>query len=225
MKKRIAIAVAFMCLLAMPVAAAVESGVYKVVPGASVVESGDRVTNGMRVIPLSATLQFDLSASPRSVTAWITNAVWEGGNPFPLTVRGSYAYQPSNGTYTFSGDYLQDKYPSETQYLFDWTFSPSTNGLVLWNGYTYWAGGHLWQIAISNITLVPQPWLTIAANGSSSAQIGWSTNFPDHLLEHASNLPTAIWGTVTNIPSTTGGRYSVIVDTYAPQEFYRLRKP
>ena len=121
MKKRSARVAALMCLLAMPLAAAVESGVYKVAPGAIVVESGDRVTNGMRVIPLSATLQFDLSARPPSVIAWITNAVLEGGNPFPLTVRSSYSYPPSNGTYTFSGDYLQDKYPSETQYLFDWT--------------------------------------------------------------------------------------------------------
>ena len=73
-------------LLAWPACAALASGVYQTVPGATVEERGDRVPNRSRVVPLFATLAFDLSATEPSLTAVITNAVLEGGEPFSLTV-------------------------------------------------------------------------------------------------------------------------------------------
>src|SRR5688572_12462977 len=112
------------CLLAWPAAAALESGVYQVAAGSTVEERGDRVPNEIRTVPLSATVQFDLSSVPPSLTAVINNAVLEGGTPFPLTVRSSEGYQLANGTWRFSGDYLRDIQPSGTQYLFTWFFSP-----------------------------------------------------------------------------------------------------
>src|SRR5512134_2334665 len=118
----------FVGLLAWPACAALTSGVYQTLPGATVVESGDRVPNGSRVVPISAILTFDLAATPPSLTAVISNAVLEGGEPFPLTVRSSFGAQLMDGTYLFRGDYLLDLYPSGTQYGFDWRFSTSTNG-------------------------------------------------------------------------------------------------
>ena len=215
----------FDALLAGPACAAFESGVYQTLPGATVEERGDRVPNQSRVVPLSATLTFDLSAAEPSLTAVLTNAVLEGGDPFALTVRSSSGAQIMDGTHWFTGDYLRDIYPSGTQYLFDWRFSTSTNGAVLWNGITGWAGGHLWDITISNLTLVPQARLSIARLGTASAQMTWATNFADHVLEYATSLPAAGWSTVTNAAVTIGNRLSVTAATGASKRFFRLRKP
>ena len=212
-------------LLAWPACAALESGVYQTVPGATVEERGDRVPNRSRVVPLFATLTFDLSAAKPSLIAVITNAVLEGGDPFALTVRSSSGARLMDGTYRFIGDYLRDIYPSGTQYLFDWRFSTSTNGGVVWNGINFWAGGHIWEVTISNLTLVPAAWLNISRVGNASVQIAWATNFADHVLEFAASLPAAGWSTVTNAVATIGDRLSVTVDTAASQRFFRLRKP
>jgi hypothetical protein len=120
-------------------------------------ERGDRVPNGSRVVPFSATLTFDLSAAQPSLTAVIPNAVLEGGDPFALTVGSSTGAPLRDGTYRFTGDYLRDLYPSGTQYGFDWRFSTTTDGRVVWDGITGWAGGHIWQVTISDITIVPEP--------------------------------------------------------------------
>jgi hypothetical protein len=66
---------------------ALHSGVYQTPPGVTVEESGDRVPDNHRFVPFFATLAFDLRAKRPSLTAVITNAVLEGGEPFPLTVR------------------------------------------------------------------------------------------------------------------------------------------
>lgn len=158
-------------LLARPARAALESGVYETVPGTTVEERGDRVLNGIRVVPLFATLTFDLSGTEPSLTAVITNAVLEGGDPFRLTVRSAFGARLTDGTYYFRGDYLQDIYPSGTQYGFDWRFSTSTNGGVLWNGITGWEGGHIWYFTMSNLTLVAVPWLNIVPAGAASVQM------------------------------------------------------
>jgi len=212
-------------LFAWPACAALESGVYQTVPGATVEERWDAGPNGSRVVPFFTTLTFDLSAAQPSLTAVITNAVLERGEPFTLTVRSLSGAQLMDGTYWFTGDYLRDIYPEGTQYLFDWRFSASTNGQVVWNGTTFWAGGHIWQVTISNITLVPQARLSIARVGTASIQITWATNFNDHVLEHATRVPAAGWSTVTNAEITVEARRSVTVDTDASQRFYRLRKP
>lgn len=143
--------------LAWPAGAALESGVYQTIPGSTVEERGDRVPNGSRVVPFFATLTFDLGAAQPSLTAVIPNAVLEGGDPFALTVRSSTGVQLIDGTNRFTGDYLRDIDPSGTQYLFDWGFSTSSDGSVVWNGLTGWAGGHIWQVTISDITIVPEP--------------------------------------------------------------------
>ena len=211
--------------LAWPACAALESGVYQTLPGATVEERGDRVPNGSRVVPISATLTFDLSTAQPSLTAMIPKAVLEGGDPFALTVRSSYGAQLMDGTYWFTGDYLREIYPSGTQYLFDWRFSTSTNGQVVWNGIIGWAGGHIWQVTISDITLVPAAQLSISQVGTASVQITWATNFADHVLEHASSLSAAGWSTVTNAVAITGDGCSITVATGESKRFYRLRKP
>ena len=139
-----------------PVREPVEPDVYRTIPGAVAEERGDRVPNGSRVVPLSATLTFDFSTTPPSVTAVISNAVLEGGEPFPLTVRSYYGYQLTNGTYRFSGDYLGDISPTGSQYGFDWEFSAPTNGRVTWNGTAGWMGGHIWCLSVPNLILLPQ---------------------------------------------------------------------
>jgi hypothetical protein len=211
--------------LAGPARAGLESGVYQAVSGATVEERGDRVPNGSRVVSLSAVLTFDLSLAEPSLTAVIPNAVLEGGDPFALTVGSSTGTKLVDGTYRFTGDYLRDLNSSGTQYLFDWSVSTAIDGRVLWNGITGWAGGHLWQVTISDVTLVPAPRLSVSRVGTASVQITWATNLSDHVLEYATRLPAAGWSTVTNTPSTVGDCHSVTVDTGASKRFYRLREP
>ena len=211
--------------LAWPACAALASGVYQTVPGATVHEWGDRVPNGSRMVALYATLRLDLSSDPPSLTAVITNAVLEGGDPSPLTVHSLSGSRLADGTYRFQGDYLREVYPSGTQYGFDYQFSTSTSGEVLWNGMNYWAGGHLWYVMISNITLVPVPWLDIAQVGPASVQIAWATNFADHVLESTTSSPALGWATVTNAPGIAGERVSVTLDMDVSNRFYRLRRP
>jgi hypothetical protein len=208
-----------------PAGAAVESGDYQTLPGATVEERGDAVPNRSRVVPLSATLMFDLGTAPPSLVARLSDAVLEGGVPFALTVHSSTGARLADGTYRFTGDYLRDIYPSGTQYLFDWSFSVSTNGQVLWNGITGWAGGHAWYATISNITIVPAALLSISRAGTTSVQISWATNFADHVLEYGASLPPAGWSTATNTVATTGDRAFVTVEAGASVGFYRLRKP
>jgi hypothetical protein len=133
-----------------------ESGVYQSAAGATVEERGDRVPNGSRDAPLSATLTIDLGAAEPSLTALLSNALLEGGNPFELSVRSSSGTQLPDGAYRFMGDYLGEISPSRTQYLFDWRFSTTVDGSVVWNGANYFAGGHIWQVTISDVALVPE---------------------------------------------------------------------
>jgi hypothetical protein len=212
-------------VLAWPACAGLASGAYQTLPGATVEERGDRVPNGSRVVPISATLTFDLSASPPSLSAVMPNAVLEGGDPFALTVRSSSGSQLVDGSHSFMGDYLGDIYASGTQYLFDWRFSTASDGTVVWNGSIYWAGGHIWQVAVSNITLLPVAWLNISRVGTVSVQITWATNFADHVLEYATSLPAVSWSTVPNLATNAGDRLSVTLDTGISNRFYRLRKP
>lgn len=205
--------------------AAIASGAYQTVPDATMEEQGDRVPNNRRVMLLTATLTLDLNATSPSMLALISNAVLEGDDPFPLTVRSSSGDQLTDGTYRFSGDYLQDISPSGTQYLFDWRFAESTNQSMLWNGTIGWAGGHFWLVTISNVTLVPIPQLQAVLAASSEIQISWATNFVDNVLESSAGLPVTSWNAVTNEVNTNGGTFSVRVNTGGAARFYRLRKP
>src|SRR5258708_32916678 len=82
-RKAVAVPIALGAHLALvwPAGAALQSGVYQTPPGATVREWGDRVPNGSRVVPIFATLSFDLGASQPALTAVITNAGLEGVNP------------------------------------------------------------------------------------------------------------------------------------------------
>jgi hypothetical protein len=212
-----------MGLWAWPAAAALKSGVYQTLPAATVEERGDAVPKGTRVVPISATFTFDLGSPQPSLTAVITNAVLEGREPFALTVRSSSGAQLMDGTYRFTGDYLRDIEPSGTQYLFDWRFSRSTNGAVVWNGITGWAGGHIWQITISSLSIVPGPRLDIARAGSQLTLL-WPNTYAGYKLEQAASLPAADWSTVTNAVTVTGDRFSISVEAGAALRIFRLRK-
>ena len=222
---RVSILLGVHLALAVTAHAALESGVFQTPSTALVREWGDRVPNESRIVPMFATLTFDLRAAPPSLTAMITNAVLEGGDPFALTVRSSFGSQQVDGTYRFTGDYLRDIQPSGTQYLFDWRFSTSTNGEVVWNGMTGWAGGHAWYVTISNVTLLPVASLSIARVGITSVEITWATNFADHVLEFATLLPGLTWTSVTSAPTVAGDRFLVSMETGISNRFYRLRRP
>lgn len=183
------------------------------------------MTNRVRMVPVSATLWLEFGTNTGAITASITNAVLEGGNPFPLTVRSSSGSRRSDGTFWFTGDYLQNVYPAGTQYGFDWGFSSSTNGEVLWNGSTAWWGGHIWVVTISNLTLIPLPWLNATPAGTESVQLTWSSHFADHRVEYSTNLSATSWTLVTNAIAPVGDQLGLTVSTVGPRQFYRLRKP
>jgi hypothetical protein len=214
----------FLSVFAVPTDAALTSGVYQTLPGATVVESGDRVPNDSRVVPITSVLTFDLGAAPPSLIAVISNAVLEGGEPFPLTVRSSSGTRLADGTYRFSGDYLRDLYPSGTQYYFDWRFSTSTNGEVVWNGGTGWGGGHAWYVTISNLTIVPKPKLDITRVGSQ-VMVSWPAEHTGYKLEEAAGLPAADWSPVTNSVDHIQDRFSVTISAGSSRGYFRLRKP
>jgi hypothetical protein len=203
----------------------VEPDVYRTITGSTAEEFGDRVPNGRRIVPFSATLTLDFSTSPPSLTAAIPNAVIEGGEPFPLTVRSDYGCQLTNGGYRFSGDYLRDQHPTGSQYGFDWEFSRPTNGALAWSGTAGWMGGHIWCLVVSNLTLLPQAQLSITRAGAGALRASWRTNFSDHVLEYASDFPVSGWSLVTDVVTTAGNRCSVILGMEGSQRFYRLRKP
>lgn len=211
--------------LGLPAHAQLQSGHYVTLPAATVTEHGDRVPGGSRVVPFSAMLAVDLKPTQPSLAAFIPNAVLEGGAPFALTVHSASGSKQPDGSYRFEGDYLRDLYTNDTQYLFDWRFSTRTNGDVVWNGNTYWAGGHIWYVAISNLTVVPAPWLEVAHAGASSLQLTWATNFGDYILESAAELTAPTWNAVTNTVTNTGDHFSVTLGTDANNAFYRLHRP
>jgi hypothetical protein len=90
---------------------------------------------------------------------------------------------------------------------------------------TGWAGGHAWYVTISNLTLVPVPWLNVSHVSPASFQISWSTNFANYVLEYASSLPALDWRSVTNVVANSGDHLSVTLDATASRQFYRLRTP
>ncbi len=217
------------CVVAIPVLvgslqAAFESGVFKTVAGATVQEWGDGVVSGSRVVPISATVTLELSGAVPTMTAFITNAVLEGGEPFVLRVRSSDGYVLAGGGYGFTGDYLGQMYAEGTQYVFDWRFTESADGRVIWSGFVYWAGGHIWQLAISDVRLEPQAKLKIAYLGAGEVRISWGVQFPEYVLEFAGSADGLGWSSVTNLVVVEGGRFEVIVGVGGARGFYRLRQ-
>src|SRR6185503_517313 len=213
----------FIGLMVSPASGALKSGVYQTLPGATVMESGDRVTNETRIVPMSAIVTRNLDANTPSLTAVISDAVLEGGAPFPLTVRSSFGARRTDGSYVFRGDYLRELQPTGTQYGFDWNFSASSNGGVIWDGTTAWLGGHAWYIDISNLTVRPGPTLEIAQSGSQ-VTVSWSTAATGYALETAAKLAANNWDSVTNSVETVANKFSVTLEAGASQGYFRLRK-
>jgi len=211
---------------AWPALAQLHSGTYFAAPEASVLECGDRVAGGQRTVPLTAALTFELDATPPALTASISNAVLEGGDPFGLTVRSISGARLDDATYQFSGDYLRDIHPDGSQYLFEWRFSVTPEGQVSWDGMTYWAGGHLWFVTISGILLlenIDQPRLEIVRNGPALT-ISWPVDYPGFWLEQATELPATTWTRVPGTPTSSAGRLTVTLDVPGSRGFFRLRK-
>lgn len=204
---------ALLCrLAAAPVA--VQSGTYQTLPGATAIEFGEWKTN--RVVPVLATLTLDLEANPPSLTATMPTAVFEPHDLTNHTVRSSSGVVLPDGAYRFSGPFVPG-----TQYLFDWRFSPSTNGTLVWNGTTAWVGGHIWQVSISNVTIVPVPYLTISRAGPDSVRLWWSGHFPNYSLESAPD-PSGAWMPVKNSVTSSGTGYAVTIRTESDTGFFRL---
>ena len=82
-----------------------------------------------------------------------------------------------------------------------------------------------YEVYSSSFVPGPGPRLSLSLVSSAAAQITWATNFTDHVLEYAANLPATAWNPVTNQVTTTGDRFSVTLETDAAQRVYRLRKP
>jgi len=233
MRQRLTPSAAFSILVGLlpgPACAALESGVYQTLPGATVEERGDRVPNESRVVPFSATLTFDLGAAPPSLTAVIPNAVLEGGDPFALTVRSSFGAQLMDGTYYFRGDYLRDITPSGTQYLFDWRFSTSTNGGVVWNGITGWAGGHAWYVTISNITMnavVSPPVIDRFERDGNSIRFHLTgPQLYDYTVEFTDSLSPPNWSPLASYRAKLGPIDVVVTNSSANAQarFFRVRQ-
>lgn len=74
-------------------------------------------------------------------------------------------------------------------------------------------------------TLTSSPRLSIQPVSAVQTRLSWSTNFAGFSLESATNLPAAAWIPVTNLTAIQGQQFTVTVDTTAPQQYYRLRKP
>jgi len=207
--------------------AALEPGVYLTLPGAVVEEFGEHGPKEKRLTPVSATITLGLGTAEPSLTAWMPNAPVEDrfeGAPFPLTVKDSEGARLPDGSYRFSGDYLKEIHPQGTQYLYEWTFSPLAGGRVLWNGRIFWAGGHIWDVTITNLILVPRDELIISRLDAASIQIMWATNFANHILESASSLPAVEWSAVPNAVVQAGDWFSVNLEGGETQRFFRLRQ-
>jgi len=203
-----------------------------------VLEFGDNVTNGSRMVPLTATLTFDLAVSPPLMTAAIHDAVLEGGSPyanlitggkpqpFELTVHSATGRKLADGTYEFTGDYMKTIQPAGTQYYFSWQFSTTNNGSIVWNGNMQWTGGHLWWVIVSNIVVIgPSAPLSIKSTDESGVELSWPTNFSDHVLEYASSLSNSTWNNVTNGVTNNGIHMVHFENPGELQRFFRLRKP
>ena len=81
-----------------------------------------------------------------------------------------------------------------------------------------------YEVYFSSFVPGPGPRLSISSAGSA-VQITWPTNFTDHVLEYATNLPATVWDPVTNQVATMGDRFSVTLETDAAQRVYRLHIP
>jgi hypothetical protein len=214
-------------LAATPGRAELVSGAYRTVAGSVVEEFGDHIgaePRGTRIMPINAVVTFDLDSPEPSMTAVIADAVLEGGDPFPLTVRSSSGTRLPDGSLRFTGDYLREISPSGTQYLFGWDFSV-VDGRLVWEGVTGWAGGHIWQVTYPAIELLPEPPLQLSVSRSAGGlTLEWPAVFADYVLERSGSLEADGWTTVEEPVAVVGQRRSVTLELGAGAGFFRLRR-
>lgn len=87
------------------------------------------------------------------------------------------------------------------------------------------ASGSIAEFQIDTLTPAWHARLSIARAGATSVKMTWATEFADHVLEYATDLPAAGWSAVPEPVSNDGDRFSVVLETTGAQRFYRLRKP
>jgi hypothetical protein len=199
----------------------VEPDVYRTMPGAVVDEGG----TGNRIVPISATLTFDFSTMPPSLTAVMPNAVLEGRAPSPPDGTKLLRVPAHQRDLQVFGRLPSGALPSRVPIWIrlGLLHAGGRSCGVEWNSLLEWRA-YLVPF-FSNLALLPQAQLRLTRVGATTVQASWRTNFSDYVLECASTLPNDGWSIVTNIPTTTANRLSVTLDMETPQRFYRLRKP
>ena len=92
-------------------------------------------------------------------------------------------------------------------------------------GITY-KGGTGNDVVLTQLTALQQPLLNLTLFGTTRAVLSWATNFPGFTLEANTNLNTAIWAVVTNVPVITGTN-NVVTNLVSGEleKYYRLRAP
>lgn len=177
--------------------AQLDSGTYVTPTGATVLECSDDATRipsgdclGLvgsiagRELPISASISLDFSTSEPSMSAIIDNAYWEGASsfglaePFKLTLQSDLSRTIENG-YAFSGAYFV------APWQFDWEFTLEDDNTLLWNGASYWTGGHFWSIYYEDVQLIPVPeasGLSLALWGMVSCATVGTIRRPTHKM-------------------------------------------
>ena len=219
--KTVFLAVTIVALVSSAVSAdlgSLESRSYQTAAGATMQEFTEPPPAQPRTVPFAATVTFDLESEPPSLTATIHNAILERGEPFSLTVKSRTFYKLSDGSYRFDGYFIPD-----SQYLFSWIFSTNANGRILWNGQAFWAGGHIWELGISDVPIDPVAKLDVEMAGGQII-VSWATADTGYRLEQTANLESPAWSLIDQIPEIVGTRFTVSLDN-STATFFRLRRP
>jgi len=108
------------------------------------------------------------------------------------------------------------------------TFSGFTNGANLTiAGSPFvisYAGGTGNDVVLTQVAS-PPPVLHIHRSSPTNTAVSWGTNFSNYVLEANTNQNTAIWITVTNLPTTMGTNHFVTNSILESPKYFRLRKP
>jgi hypothetical protein len=66
------------------------------------------------------------------------------------------------------------------------------------------------------------PTLTISNSSVSQVTLLWQTNATGYNLYSATNLSNVVWNPVTNVPTSSGGDFSVTLGATNAQQFFQL---
>ena len=216
------LAVTFVTVVSSAVSAdfgSLESRSYQTAAGATIQEFTEPPPAQPRMLPFAATVTFDLESQPHSLTATIHNAVLERGEPLSLTVKSRTFYKLSDGSYRFDGYYIPD-----SQYLFSWIFSTNANGRILWNGQVFWAGGHIWELEISDVPIHPVAKLDVDSAGGQII-VSWATADTGYRLQQTASLEPPAWSWIDKTPTIVGNRFTLSLELNSTTAFFRLQRP